>query len=310
MLNGAFVFVPYPFEMGNFCHRYCKCSPVYLPFYSSKRPERILMSGSVTLRIFRPRDLDEVHTLITRTIDESYPPFYSPLAIGFFKKYHQGKQILHDADRGLTIVLDEGGAIRATGTLVTTNIRRVFVHPESQRRGYGTVIMRELEAKGVEKGLRYVDLDASLFSKKFYLDLHYVIMNHGAYPLREDDLLGYYKMTKNLQPLDPPQWNLDGMRMRFSDGSGIQKSMERTTAYEFIQKGNFLYGGYRGGKSEFGEIIGILDGSRVEFSTVQEHLDGTTDHGRINGTVTRGHGGKIHIVDRRDSKDIRILEEI
>jgi hypothetical protein len=53
------------------------------------------MSGTVSLRVFHTRDLEDVHSLVTRTIDESYPPFYTPLVIDFFKKYHQKGNLVY-----------------------------------------------------------------------------------------------------------------------------------------------------------------------------------------------------------------------
>jgi GNAT superfamily N-acetyltransferase len=268
------------------------------------------MSGSASLRLFHPRDLDDVHSLVVRTIDESYPPFYTPLVIEFFKKYHQKERILHDADRGVIIVLEDNGRIQATGTIVETSIRRVFVYPGCQRRGYGKMIMSELETKAVERRLKYVELDASLFAKKFYLDLHYVIMKHGAYQLTPNDILGYYKMAKSFSRSQITPWNFDGRRFIFSDRIEVHGNMGTAVEFEFIQRGNLVYGGYRGEKSQFGEIIGVIDGNVIEFSSILEHSDGTTDHGRKTGILRYTSGGKIHIIDGSRETGTRVMQEV
>ncbi len=273
------------------------------------------MSVNASLRKFHRRDLDQVFTLVLRTIDASYPPFYSPTVIDYFKKYHQREKILHDAERGWTVVLEDEREILATGTLLETNIRRVFVDPLSQRRGYGRLIMRELEAKAVEKGLKFVDLDASLFAKNFYLDLHYVIMKHGAYPLTKNDILGYYKMAKSFLPPNIPRWELNNTWFKVLRNDGSDAEVDGETVFEFVQKENLIYGEYRGGKIKFGEINGILEGDMIEFSYVQENLDGKTDHARKIATIRRNPEGKIQLIrtsesNSKEEKGFYEMEEI
>ncbi|MCM2466653.1 GNAT family N-acetyltransferase [Methanoculleus oceani] len=88
----------------------------------------------VPLRRFRPRDLEDVSRLVTGTIEASYAPVYPREAIDFFLEYHTVEQIMENADRGCTFVLEPGGRIVGTGTLLGTTIKRVFVHPSRQRR--------------------------------------------------------------------------------------------------------------------------------------------------------------------------------
>lgn len=269
-----------------------------------------VISENVLLRDFHAGDLEQLWSLVSRTIDACYPPFYTPLVIDFFKKYHRRENILRDADRGWTVVLEDMGKIVATGTLVGTNIRRVFVDTGCQRRGFGKGIMREIEGKAVDAGLKYVDLDASLFAKNFYLDLRYVILKHGEYPLTKEDILGYYKMAKSFSSSNESDWDLNGKRFRYlPDRCGGVEGSEGIV-FEFVQRGDLVYAGYHGEKSRFGEIVGSLSGDLIEISYMQEHLDGTTDHGRSTATIRRNPDGKIRFIERCDRKEIDIMVEV
>lgn len=120
------------------------------------------------IRRFKRRDLKEVKSLIDRTIEVSYRDAYPNEAIDFFKEYHSEEHILDDAEEGYSIVVVSNTRIVGTGTLLDTNIRRVFVDPSEQRRGIGKKIMGDLESRANKTGAEIVDLASSLTSKEFY----------------------------------------------------------------------------------------------------------------------------------------------
>ncbi|WP_301678359.1 GNAT family N-acetyltransferase [Methanoculleus methanifontis] len=108
------------------------------------------------------------------------------------------EQILLDATRGCTFVLASGGRIAGTGTLLGTTIKRVFVHPSRQRRGYGALLMHALESEAIRRGIGRVDLSASLPSKRFYDLLGYATECEDYIPVRNGKRLDYYTMVKAL----------------------------------------------------------------------------------------------------------------
>ncbi|MDD5419726.1 MAG: GNAT family N-acetyltransferase, partial [Methanomicrobiaceae archaeon] len=85
-----------------------------------------------------------------------------------------------------------------TGTLLGTTIKRVFVHPSHQRRGYGSLLMHALEGEALERGIRRVELYASLPAKRFYDVLGYFTESEGYIPVRNEKKLDYYAMAKRL----------------------------------------------------------------------------------------------------------------
>lgn len=54
--------------------------------------------------------------------------------------YHSEKHIISDARDGYTIVMELNGKIIGRGTLSATNIRRVFINPAYQHKGFGKLV--------------------------------------------------------------------------------------------------------------------------------------------------------------------------
>ncbi len=150
------------------------------------------------MRKFKKADLADVRELIYKTIDTCYSGIYCAEAVKFFKDWHCDEKILKNAKEGYTIILEKDNQIIGTGTVVGNEIMRVFVDPEFQKRGFGKLIMRELERKAVSAGVDVVKLDASLPSKKFYELLGYVVLEETFLELGNNKRLDYYKMEKTL----------------------------------------------------------------------------------------------------------------
>jgi GNAT superfamily N-acetyltransferase len=159
--------------------------------------------GAVPLRGIRPyriEDLDELHSLICETLQKSYSGTYSPGAIEFFKQYHSEENITADALHGHTILFQENNRLVGTGTLLGTNIRRVFVLPERQGMGIGAGIMAELESMAASEGTAVLDLDSSMVSVGFYHRLGYAGDALCFIDLADRDRLDYVPMTKRIRP--------------------------------------------------------------------------------------------------------------
>lgn len=149
-------------------------------------------------RSFVETDVAAVKALVDRTIDVSYAGIYPPTAIAFFKDYHRRECILADAQAGYTLVVQEGGALIATGTLLATNVRRMFVDPAMQGRGLGLGLLTSLEEYACRVGLTVLDLSASLPARDFYLHRGYRIESEEAILLPDGEQLRFYAMSKAL----------------------------------------------------------------------------------------------------------------
>ena len=156
------------------------------------------MVRDIQIRRFNKEDLQSVYQLIQNTIDISYQEAYPKGAVEFFKNYHSDEQIEKDALEGYTAVLELNNKIIGTGTLVGSNVRRVFIDPSYQLKGFGKLIMKNLEKKAYLNGLKTIDLDSSLVSKRFYDSLGYIAVKKDVIMVENNQRLDFYKMEKKL----------------------------------------------------------------------------------------------------------------
>lgn len=151
------------------------------------------------LRQMKEADLQSVYELVQNTIQVSYAGVYPPEAIVFFLDYHSTENILNDLNAGYIIFIESGGQILGTGTLLGTNVRRVFINPEYQRQGIGKIIADKLERKAGWEGLEKLDLSASLKSRRFWEAMGYFSAGEFSLPVGNDQKLVYYEMVKTLK---------------------------------------------------------------------------------------------------------------
>lgn len=156
------------------------------------------MNEEIIMRIAELQDADSLEELINETIDTCYFNIYPQEAIDYFKNYHNRMNIANDILEGDCLILISGEEFIGTGTILGSNARRVFVKPEYQNMGFGKRIMHRLEEKAIEKGVRIMDLDASLVAYAFYRALGYEAQAEDVILVKNGQNLRYYKMVKKL----------------------------------------------------------------------------------------------------------------
>ncbi|MEM2885961.1 MAG: GNAT family N-acetyltransferase, partial [Thermoproteota archaeon] len=119
------------------------------------------------------------------------------------EEHHSRKRILDRAREGFTLVLEYEGRIMGSGTLIGDSIQGVFVHPSHQRKGFGKAIMRELEERALEKGVKTVSLESTPLSKGFYDSLGYATLEEATFSVGKRSFT-YYKMAKELRAREAP----------------------------------------------------------------------------------------------------------
>lgn len=152
------------------------------------------------IREFQDADIGVLRRLIFETIDVSYAPVYPPRAIEFFKRFHAEAEIRARGRDGTTLVVEDDGALIATGSLVGDEILAVFVRPGVQRGGYGKALMQALEARACANGVTACTLSISLPSLEFYQGLGYEILEERARDLGDGQRLDFWKARKSLTP--------------------------------------------------------------------------------------------------------------
>jgi GNAT superfamily N-acetyltransferase len=148
------------------------------------------------IKQFDKQDLPAVHRLVINTIDISYRPDYTTEVVKFFKSIHPPETILSDAETGYTVVAAEDGKIVGTGTLLGTNVRRVFIDPSRQHQGIGTLIVNELEKRAKSESRYILDLSSALGARAFWERHGYSVREEHFTPAGDGRIIHYYTMTK------------------------------------------------------------------------------------------------------------------
>lgn len=142
-------------------------------------------------------DLQSVYDVVQQTIKAIYPKYYPAEVVDFFCEHHNKDVIAKDIENGSVSVLKIDGNIIATGCFVDNYITRVYVLPEHQKKGYGTFIMKNIEAQ-ISENYDKAYLDASLPAAALYEKLGFCTVKHERYPVENGVILAYEVMEKEI----------------------------------------------------------------------------------------------------------------
>ena len=140
---------------------------------------------------------DAIRDVLHTTIKTVYPRFYPQEVVDFFCAHHSREHTLDAIATGNMGVLIDGNEIIGTGCFHGNQITGVYVLPEYQNKGCGTMIMDHLEKK-IAENFDTVELDASLAAVFLYEHRGYRTIGHGKYDLENGVQLVYEKMEKQL----------------------------------------------------------------------------------------------------------------
>lgn len=145
----------------------------------------------------KTEDLQTVYDVVHHTIKTIYPKYYLKEVVDFFCEHHSKEAIEKDIEKGYVGTLKVNDEIVATGCFVDNHITRVYVLPKHQKKGYGTFIIKQIEAK-IRENYDRAYLDASLPAAQLYEKLGYYTTRHERYPLENEVILAYEVMEKKL----------------------------------------------------------------------------------------------------------------
>ena len=140
-------------------------------------------------------NLQRVYDVVQHTIKTVYPKYYPMEVVDFFCELHSKAAIKRDIENGYVGVLKIDGNIIATGCFVDNHITRVYVLPKHQKLGYGTFIIKNIEAQ-ISKNYNKAYLDASLPAAALYEKLGFCTIKHERYPVENGVILAYEIMEK------------------------------------------------------------------------------------------------------------------
>ena len=133
--------------------------------------------------------------IVQKTKAVIYPHYYTQAVVDFFGRLHSFDNIKLDIEEGRIDVLTVEGKIIGTGSRKDNHITRVYVLPEYERQGFGTIIMEHLEEE-IFKEYDYCELDASLPAAVFYEHRGYRTIEHRKHDIGYGEVMIYEIMRK------------------------------------------------------------------------------------------------------------------
>lgn len=241
-------------------------------------------------------DLQTVYDIVQHTIKTVYPKYYPAEVVVFFCELHSKEAIRKDIENGYVSVLKIDGNIIATGGFADNHITRVYVLPEHQKMGYGTFIIKNIEAQISEKYDK-VYLDASLPAAALYEKLGFSTIKHEHYLVENEVILAYEVMEKELHKVSTDIY-YDGRRFIPKMNSKNGEVSEQTT-FTYHQNENLLWAEYSGGDILKGALIGTVS-SNGELDFVYHHMnqDMQVKTGKCHSVPTVLEDGKIELSEK------------
>jgi len=149
------------------------------------------------IRKIAEHEYPSIQRLIHTTVKTCYPAIYPPEVIEFFIQHHSLEEISRRAISGVVLVLVSEGFILATGFLADGELGGVYVHPDYQRQGLGTLIVKRLLEIACREKLNSIWLDATPIAKPMYDKLGFELISNMVQYVG-DVPLHYFKMEKIL----------------------------------------------------------------------------------------------------------------
>ena len=149
-------------------------------------------------KIYRKATIGEaqlVCNIVQDTKAQIYPHYYTQAVVDFFGRLHSIDNIKKDIMDGRIDVLEVGGKIVGTGSRTDNHITRVYVLPEYEGQGFGSLIMDRLE-EAIFDQYEYCDLDASLPAAIFYEHRGYRTVEHRKHDIGDGEVMIYEIMRK------------------------------------------------------------------------------------------------------------------
>ena len=244
----------------------------------------------------KTEDLQTVFDVVQHTIKTIYPKYYPTEVVDFFCKHHNMEVIAQDIENGYVSVLKIDEKIVATGCFVENHITRVYVLPEYQKKGYGTFIMKTIEAQIGEKYDKAY-LDASLPAAALYEKLGFSTIKHERYPVENGVILAYEVMEKELHKISSAI-NYDGRKFvpKMNSENG---EVSEQTMFLYHQNGSLLWAEYSGGDILKGSLIGsVSDNGELDFVYHHMNQDMKVKTGKCHSVPTVMENGKIKLSEQ------------
>lgn len=147
------------------------------------------------IRIATCADSETVFRIREQSIKSAYPKYYPRGAVAWFLSPDNSGYIADDAEYGKVYVLETDAGIVGTVTIDGNELKRLFVLPEMQGRGYGSALVSFAEER-IFAGFDRVLVDVALSSRKFYEKLGYSFVSAEEFASERGDVICWHIMQK------------------------------------------------------------------------------------------------------------------
>lgn len=150
------------------------------------------------IKVYSNTFFDDVFGIVHKTIEEIYSKYYSRSAVDFYHNLHSEENMKNQLSDEFVLVLMDNSKIFGTGAVLDNEIKRFFILPEYQGKGYGKLLFKELEKNVNKEMYQKIFLYASLASVNFYLKNDYLYKSFNKYELPDKKYLCYFEMEKSV----------------------------------------------------------------------------------------------------------------
>jgi GNAT superfamily N-acetyltransferase len=260
-------------------------------------------------------DFDIIHKIVHTTVSEVYPLYYPEDVVQFFLNYHSLENIKGALELEYILLIEIDGEIIGTGSLSKNEIKRMFILPQFQGKGYGGIILSKLEEKALYEGYNSIILDASLPAYSLYEKRGYEPVKYNKIATPRGQILCYNQMLKVLSNACSAI-NYNG-RIFTSISNSDNGEVSDKTLFYYKQQNNIIWSEYSGGEIVKGYLIGTvsIDG-KLEFCYQHINTKNQLRAGICNSTPQVLTDGRIRLMEEWEwtngdkSKGSSIIEEI
>ncbi len=155
---------------------------------------------NVSVRPATDEDRASICNVHVRAIRETCSRSYSPEQVSAWAGLLSPESYTAVLKERVLVVATEGGAVVGFGQLNpdTGEVDAVYVLPDCQGQGIGRVLLADLEAKARARGIRVLELSATLNALPFYTQAGYARRHPAVHRLPSGVGLECVRMSKEL----------------------------------------------------------------------------------------------------------------
>ncbi len=145
------------------------------------------------------QDIFTIQEIVHTTINAIYPKYYPTDVVRFFLDRHSIDHTKKAISEEYILLVKEDGRFIGTGSISGNEIKRMFVLPEFQSKGYGSLLLSRLEQRAAEDGYTLVELDSSLPAYGLYERKGYIPVKNKRIVTQNGQVLFYHRMSKKVE---------------------------------------------------------------------------------------------------------------